>query len=397
MVIAYLTDVEGRWDKVTSFVDGNPHVGLDRGALRLADGVQFVFGGDAIDRGPHGRRIVDMLLAARRAYGDRVILLAGNRDLNKLRLVRELDGAAPAGAPAAASRGELLRWILANTMGAPRAFDHRAEELRADGRAADDDAVAGSFLDDLGPGGALRAYLGECRLGFRAGVTLFVHGGVTADNLGAVPGSAPRTDVDAWLAALDGFYRDQLAAFVAGHAPAALIAYQAPVPGTHVNRHSVVYARPTDEDANPVLPDDDVIARLAASGIGRVVVGHTPSGDCPAIVRDAGFELVLADNSYGRIEQGSQLTFTDAVITVRAATRLDDGRRVDVGGAIARSDHGSPLGRRDRATGRLIKAGLTDGGYLLFRGLPGRQVEQVAVEPGALVGRALVAARDRRA
>ena len=45
-----------------------------------------MFGGDAIDRGPGGRRIVRTLLAARRRYGDRVILLAGNRDINKLRL-----------------------------------------------------------------------------------------------------------------------------------------------------------------------------------------------------------------------------------------------------------------------------------------------------------------------
>jgi len=52
-MIAYLTDVEGRWDKVESFVDQNPHVSLKDGALRLADGVTFVFGGDAIDRATH--------------------------------------------------------------------------------------------------------------------------------------------------------------------------------------------------------------------------------------------------------------------------------------------------------------------------------------------------------
>ena len=104
---------------------GNPHVALAGDALVLADGVTFVFGGDAIDRGPHGRRIIRTLLAARRTYGERVILLAGNRDLNKLRLVRELDDV-----PAAA-RGDRLRWIFEHTMGAPRAFDHRAPSSRA--------------------------------------------------------------------------------------------------------------------------------------------------------------------------------------------------------------------------------------------------------------------------
>lgn len=394
MVIAYLTDVEGRWDKITSFTDGNPHVWLEATALRLADGVTFVFGGDAIDRGPHGQRIVALLLAARRDYGERVVLLAGNRDINKLRLVRELAGAPPAGAPTTGTRGALLRWIFAHTMGAPDAFAHRATELAAGGRPADDDAVVQSYLDDLAPGGALRAYLGECRLGFRAGATLFFHGGVTAENLGVVPGAPAVPDIDAWVAALDRFYRDELAAFAAGQAPTALVAYQTPDPRTHLNQHSVVYARPTDELGNPHLPDEEVIARLCASGIGRLVVGHTPSGDCPAIVRDGAFELVLADNSYGRIELGSQLAFSDDALDVRATTELDDGSRQAVRYTRARGEDASPLGRRDRQTQQLVKARLASGDYLLFRGLAGHRVEQLAAPADDVQHRALVAARD---
>jgi hypothetical protein len=393
-VIAYLTDVEGRWDKLTSFIDGNPHVWLEGPALRLAGGVTFVFGGDAIDRGPHGRRIVALLLAARRDYGERVVLLAGNRDINKLRLVRELTGSPPPGAPTTGTRGALLRWIFAHTMGAPDAFAHRAAELAAGGQPADDDAVVQSYLDDLAPGGALRAYLGECRLGFRAGATLCLHGGVTAENFGVVPGAPPAPDVDAWVVALDRFYRDELAAFAGGHAPTALIAYQAPDPGTHLNQHSVVYARPTDELGNPHLPDEAVIARLAASGIGRLVVGHTPSGDCPAVVRDGAFELVLADNSYGRIELGSQLAFTDEQLDVRATTELDGGSRELVRYTSARGEVASPLGRRDRATGQLVKARLASGDYLLFRGLAGHRVEQTTARADDVMRRQLVVARD---
>lgn len=396
-MIAYLTDVEGRWDKLTSFTDGNPHVWLDGTALRLAAGVTFVFGGDAIDRGPHGRRIVALLLAARRDYGERVVLLAGNRDINKLRLARELTGAPPRRAPTTGTRGALLRWIFANTMGAPDAFAHRAAELAASGGPADDDAVVQSYLDDLAPGGALRAYLGECRLGFRAGATLFLHGGTTAENFGVVPGAPVAPDVDAWIAALDRFYRSELAAFASGHAPTALIAYQAPEPGTHVNQRSVVYARPTDELGNPHLPDADVIARLAASGIGRLVVGHTPSGDCPAVVRDGAFELVLADNSYGRIELGSQLALTDEELHVHATTELDGGSREIVHYTSARADAASPLGRRDGETAQLVKARLASGDYLLFRGLPGHHVEQIAARADDVMRRSLVVARDRGA
>src|SRR5262249_36771926 len=153
----------------------------------------------------------------------------------------------------------------------PDAFAHRAAELAATGSPSDDETVVQSYLDDLAPGGALRRYLGECRLGFRMGATLFLHGGVTAENRGVVPGAPAAGDVDGWLAALDRFYRAELSELAAERTPDELIAYQAPHPGTHDNQHSVVYARPTDELGNPHLPDADVIAWLAASGIDRVV------------------------------------------------------------------------------------------------------------------------------
>ena len=394
-MIAYLTDVEGRWDKVESFVEGNPHVSLVDGALRLADGVTFVFGGDAVDRGPHGRRVVSLLLAARREYGERVVLLAGNRDINKLRLWRELAGHPPPRAPSA-PRPELLRWIFEHTMGARDAFAHRAAELRAEGRGGSDTEVVESILEDLAPGGAMRAYLRECRLVARMGATLFVHGAITRESLGVVPGRSERlADVDAWASALNELYAQELSAFDRGLEPRTLIAYQAPREGTRWNQGSVVYGRLTDEHANPQLPDADVVAQLHACGVGRLVVGHTPSGDCPAIVRDGRFELVLADSSHGRVERGSQLVLTDDEVSVSGVTVLDDGRHASVRFSSKRIEPDAPLGMRDRATGQLVKARLADGDYLLFRGLSGYRVEQRAASSEDVGRRALVHARDR--
>lgn len=377
-MLAYLTDVEGRWDKIETFASGNPYVSLSGDELVLADDVTFVFGGDTIDRGPWGRRIVRTLLAARRRYGERVILLAGNRDINKVRLAHELD-TPPADCPVLATRGERLQWIFPNTMGAPKAFVHRATELAVEGRAHDDEAVAASYLEDLGEGGDLRAYLHEARLAYRNGTTLFVHGGVTDENLFRTPGvDIPASNVTAWIDALDVFYRNQLDQFVSGRVPEELIAYQRVVPGTDVNQGSVVYARPTDHHANPHLPSPVTIAKLRASGIERVVVGHTPSGDCPAILRDDGFELVMADNSYGRIERGSHLAFTDELTLVGGMTQLDDGTQIHIAYASKRSDERTVLGLRDIATKQLVKAQLPGNAYLLFRGLPERKVEQVS-------------------
>lgn len=387
-MIAYLTDVEGRWDKLVSFTTGNPHVSLVDGELHLGEGVTFVFGGDAIDRGAHGRRFVSLLLAAKRRYGERVVLLAGNRDINKLRLVTELNGQPHRRAPPTSTRAELLRWTLANTMGAAKAFEHRATELRETGATSDDDAVVESYFADLAPGGELREYLKVSRLGFRAGATLFLHGGITVENFLQTPNAAPARDVDGWLAALDLFHREELATFESGHRPDALIKYQSQGPDK-LNQGSVVYARPTDERGNPQLPPRVVIEGLLADGLRRVVVGHTPSGDCPAILRDGEFELVLGDNSYGRVESGSQLAFTDEATHVRGLTQLDDGSQVKVQFTLGRQE-ASPLGLRDRDTGRLVKAQLESGDYLLFRALQDYQVEQLAIPGEALAGRDLI-------
>ncbi len=391
-LIAYLTDVEGRWDKVVSFVTGNTHVALVDGALRLGEGVTFVFGGDAIDRGVHGRRFVSLLLAARRRYGERVILLAGNRDINKLRLVTELGGRPHRLAPATSTRAELLRWTLANTMGAGKAFEFRAAELRESGAPCEDDDVVESYLADLAPGGELREYLNASRLGFRSGSTLFLHGGVTAENFLQAPNAAPALDVDGWLANLERFHREELATFELDRRPDALIQYQSQGPDK-LNQGSVVYARPTDEHGNPRLPPRAIIERLLSNGVRRVVVGHTPSGDCPAILRDGAFELVLADNSHGRLERGSQLSLTDQATHVCAVTQLEGGRQAGVQFTIER-EQDSPLGLRVQDTGQLVKARLESGEYLLFRALAEYRVEQLASSASALSGQRLVVARD---
>lgn len=383
--IVYVTDVEGRWEKLAGAVDG-ALVALEGDALRVAEGAALVFGGDAIDRGPDGRRILRALLAAKRAQPDRVVLLAGNRDLNKLRLARELTGAPPARAPSGLPRGELLRWILARTMGAPEAFEHRRAELGP----VDDGRVADSFLEDVQPDGLLTRYLACAQLGFREGDTLFLHGAVTAENLGVVPGIAERAQsVDGWLARLDAFLAGELAGFVRGRAPDALMDYQRPRPGTSLHQASVVYGRPIDARGDLTLPPREVIERLRADGIERVVLGHTPSGDCPSVLRDrAGFQLVLADTSYGRLEGPSRVVIEDGFVRVEGRTVLDGGEEADVRFAWTGED--LRLGLREPSSRRLVKARLARGDYLTFRTLEGREVEQRAAAPEALDPAALV-------
>ena len=413
--IAYLSDVEGMWEKLASFARANPLVSFDdAGRLQVAPGAVFVFGGDAIDRGPHGRRVVATLLEAKRRQPDQVVLLAGNRDINKLRLPRELAGHPPARTPDAVRTGprpELLRWIFQHTMGAPGAFELRRAELAAARGAVPADVaeteVVEDFLADLAPGGALRAYLARCQLAFRMGRTLYVHGGLSESSLGHVPGRSPPpervdgVDVDAWVASLNDWYREQMDEFEAGRLTPAgtpawqpLIAYQAPAPGSRLNPGSVVYGRSVDDHNNLRLPAPAVIAALARSGITRAVVGHTPSGDSPSLGRHGAFQMLCADNSHARHDQGSRVWIDDDELKIDASTRLDGDaadaplHRVRVS-LRTDADPDSPLGLRTRDAGRLVRGVLDDGALLTYRALAEWKTEQLAAPRASLPREAL--------
>lgn len=406
-LVAHVTDVEGKWDKIADFARDNPAVSLEGDRLILADGASFVFGGDAIDRGPWSRRVVATLLDAKERYGERVVLLAGNRDINKMRLARELTGHPPKRTPpeiVAQGRVALLRWIFQNTMGAKDAFEMRRAELAneaspgqrsaEDPRAADDrkrtvsdEDVVQSFLDDVQPDGALARYLAACQLAHRVDLTLFVHGAVTEENWGTVPGAPHRTpSTDEWVASLNAFYRAQIEAFrdrrLGAHGEplwAPIVDYQAPLAGTRLHQGSVVYGRPADPLGNPSLPPRAVMEQLQRDGIGRVVVGHTPSGDAPTVLVDDGFQLVIADNSYSRVERGNQLLIDGAWLRARGLCKLDDGAEHAVICELADLSARGPIGLRDISTGRLVKGRLVSGDLLAFRFREAFTAEQIAL------------------
>lgn len=406
--VAYVSDVEGQWTRLEGFVARTQGVRLSGTSLELADGWTFVFGGDAIDRGPYGRRIVRTLLEAKERYGPRVVLIGGNRDLNKTRLARELDGRPPVRAPASIldDLPALLKFIFSQTMGAADAFRHRAAELERDGLPFDDLSVVDSYLADLEPSGDLARYLSETQLAYRHGETLFLHGGISEASLGHVPEQPPVEDVDGWISALNDYGRQQVGRFIRrrkwGEDPpswSSLITYQAPAPGRINNPASVVYGRLSDELNNPSLPTRHVVTTLLRAGIRRLVLGHTPSGDTPAVLSGEGFELVIADNSRARVETGSGVEIAGERLRVKGRARLDDGEEVEV--EFERHlDDPAPIGHRTVSDHRLVKGPAKDGRMTLYRGLEGHVLEQLAVDADHPMMRALeepwpAAIRDR--
>jgi len=92
--IGYFTDVEGNYDYFQKYISISNilrYDSKDKESLVLKDGAMFVFGGDVCDKGPGSIRITRQLVALKKKYSDRVILILGNRDVNKMRWTSELD------------------------------------------------------------------------------------------------------------------------------------------------------------------------------------------------------------------------------------------------------------------------------------------------------------------
>lgn len=90
--VGYVTDIEGNIDFWRRFCSLSEVIedadGLD--GLRLHRGCHLVFGGDSVDKAAGDLRFLRSLLGLRRRHPDRVHLVLGNRDINKMRLLAEL-------------------------------------------------------------------------------------------------------------------------------------------------------------------------------------------------------------------------------------------------------------------------------------------------------------------
>eukprot|EP00966_Prymnesium_polylepis_P242010 5597000-Prymnesium_polylepis.1 len=279
--VTFVSDIEGNWEyfehfvrisAALSFVTGEP-VFDDEGAanVSLADGWMFVSGGDTCDKGNSvggSVRAVRTLCRLKRKYPDRVVLLLGNRDLNKLRLMSELDTSSkyfsrqqvqgPSWVPpskridpelflrrmvskrlecepedvpddevdAADTLPNRIRWIYKETMGADGEFDRQWAEqalLRKVTKGELSEAqVAQAIVKSVCPGGCMRDLLELGQLGFIFRDTLFVHGGLVGgpwvgardgvDCYGFVPGKDESLIEDArsWIKALNEWKQAQM-------------------------------------------------------------------------------------------------------------------------------------------------------------------------------------------
>jgi hypothetical protein len=220
---------------------------------------------------------------------------------------------------------------------------------------ATDDDVVWSTIESVGPGGFMREYIELGQLAHAHGNCLYVHGGIVGGGcgpdehaVGAMPMSDERIeDVHEWVAALNAWKDAQVSEWISnplwsGEGPAAdvseaIVGHEANVASVASVDHgpatrwktcdgytltsggqalqdyglfttdgpTVVLGRHLQKTGMPMGVPDEAMATLNKGGIRRVVVGHTPHGTCPTIIKtggpgmeEPGLVVVMADTSY---------------------------------------------------------------------------------------------------
>ncbi|OQR98378.1 hypothetical protein ACHHYP_08680 [Achlya hypogyna] len=425
LMLCYCTDVEGNIDYFNRYVALSEGLFFDAdGSLDLHHGYIFVFGGDAGDKGLGTLRMYRLLVDLKTKYPDRVVLIAGNRDVNKMRFTSELteeeldlatmspdlvdgplwvpsnhrvsvvdflcrnvlkrprDDVTPAELAAVNTKINRVKWMLTHTMGSDGDFERRRTELGGD--TVSDDAVVESFEASVTTGGLLRQYLQLCVLGFVHGTTLFVHGGIMNKDglgcLGFVPSATTMNleePIRHWIARLNAWYDAQLAewsthpTWTPGHGMRGGEALQNY--GLSNATHSVINGRHLHPSGMPRLLPDAMVATLWDQGIRRVVMGHTPHGIAPTVVKQPApsggvFESIMCDTSYSDTSKSDNRGNCVSALVI-------DGDRVTLRGYIhtaaiqedfefATSDE-EYVGYQLPHNGPWIKLRTNDGAYLI--------------------------------
>jgi len=419
--LGYVTDVEGNIDYFLNYVVNHSQVlkiqYWDTKTLTLAfqqnnDNYYFVYGGDAVDKGPGDVRLVRALVDLKHRYPDRVYLLVGNRDLNKLRLVAELaeddlqrrkieeippphwDPNAPSlyeyltevaakeniDLATANTRVNRLHYMLIHTLGCPNTFEFRREELSIlrENKSITDDEVVDSFRSEIeGEGGSLFDYLSLGTVAVVIGNTLFCHGAVDRHTMGYVPPlnskfenpKAPPQgryidNVVEWTEALNDYLQKGLDDFRkrpywnkerTSRGGEALMALQnrSAMWGRSIISNcygdggciTTAHAAELRKKQVPAIitdplvfenissdPLDPVVSNwLLKSGIQRVIVGHKPTGDSPAVLSSdytGGVEIVSADTSFSDTSYADNRGQAVSVVEVVGATENESKQSI---------------------------------------------------------------------
>jgi hypothetical protein len=312
-------DIESRETQLTSLLaNSGAFVKNASGNWDILSGKTFVFSGDVLDRGLGGREVLRILTDLKKRFPTQVFLGFGNREASKFLIAPRVSDAAMKTVPkgfdefadrnmldleqAKKSRISRLFFVLEGLYATPVFKEHEIE-LQRTGKSATADDVMASLLNDFTPKGLWGEYIQLTGLAHidEATSTLFVHGAVNESNFGRVPGRSgdPILSVRDWVRELNQWGRSQvqLGLFQPEKVPQELIDYVFGSNGNGKKGASIVTDRYFDGDGKPAAPPEAFLKMLLAQGIKRIVVGHTPTGEIPLLIKAHGIEIVMVDQS----------------------------------------------------------------------------------------------------
>lgn len=202
--VGVMGDIEGYLGKIDNFVKECAEQAFKMGEypllkwdttlprLILHKDCHLVILGDLTDSGEENIFILNLLIHLKEDYGERVHIILGNRDLNKLRLLYELDEDGLKdnkgnkfrfkkwadlweNVADKSSKVEKLKFIFKDTMGAPNLFGNLRKEL-ATGDMISDQTVYNYYVDTFIPN--LVKLMSKSKLVDVVGDTIFAHGGI---------------------------------------------------------------------------------------------------------------------------------------------------------------------------------------------------------------------------
>lgn len=239
----YLTDLEGRFEPLNQLIKDGTLIIVNDGSLEFSDAeTKLVFGGDLMDRGPHTLRLMRFLIGLKQKYPDRVNLIQGNRDLNKLSFsidreekmaslqdpkyheflqgkLSQIEESKRAGLTVESmnTAEHQVQW-WAEQYGLTKAIEFHQQELRELKKTeVTYNEAAKDFADMIS--NPNREYLNYIKLGqlvHSEGSVVYLHGGLPAQN-GFVPDSATiHENFGEWERALNQWGQSQVRDFIAG-------------------------------------------------------------------------------------------------------------------------------------------------------------------------------------
>lgn len=416
--IIYMTDFEGDASSFDSLVEhGKIKIDKNGKPVIVDPKTEIVFGGDLPDRRPDSIRLVEMMSALKEKYPERVTLIWGNREMNKLGLINDIEGLRSGSHPeyrahllseiekgegkrlSRKRKDELIKkyntpsrqasWWLSN-QGAGDALKFHQEELSKKlGKNISIDEAAKDYIERMmPPDGTFFKYLRQGQIAAIKEGTFFVHGGLNQSNILRVPGdSKTYPNHQEWVSALNSWGDSQLEEVERLHrsgnsskvSKLNLFRYGDakwdPTVGKWgaviASDQSVIYPIRSKNDGNLRLPDEATVRSLRQSGISQLVLGHTPAGNVAVpLTTNDGFTTLMADTSFSPQDQTKKFIEISPG-GIRAEGLLADGTEI----LMETGKSGDPLIGKV-VDGHTIVGKRKDGSYALYRYAPGYKIEE---------------------